>query len=149
MITASPCKTFFVLCCFDTLKPQSYFLLQTILKSSFPILSHPIPIICNILIICRHNYFYKLFFKKVSKIDSNLTPYYWDYHKTYKQTKPKNRKNIRNATAPSLHCTTGRTKRGEIKRTRYIIVIQSDICYNFNIIDSGKPIFRRINLLWK
>ena len=40
-------------------------------------------------------------------------------------------------------------KKGEVKRVRYIIVIQLGACYNFNIIDSGKPIFRRINLLWK
>ena len=37
----------------------------------------------------------------------------------------------------------------EVKGVRYIIVIQLAACYNFNIIDSGKPIFRRINLLWK
>jgi len=42
-----------------------------------------------------------------------------------------------------------RKKKGEVKRVRYIIVIQLGACYNFNIIDSGKPIFRRINLLWK
>lgn len=33
------------------------------------------------------------------------------------------------------------TEKGEIERTRYIIVIESVVCYNFGVADSDKSEF--------
>ncbi|MDE5777519.1 MAG: hypothetical protein K2I10_03280 [Lachnospiraceae bacterium] len=34
--------------------------------------------------------------------------------------------------------TADRAEKGEVKRARYIIVIQSGVCYNFSVIDNDK-----------
>lgn len=61
----------------------------------------------------KHSLFISLSVGKFVK--RNCQTEYWDYHKAHKQTKLKKEQDI-------------------------IIVIQSGVCYNFNIIDSGKPI---------